>query len=77
MKGQLSTPEQRGNFIVMHAYKYEEGLNHLGQAVIKRRLKCMPGIGQEVLARGGKRKYIVGPRGNLIRQRGLVVVGVQ
>lgn len=74
MKGQMSTPEQRGNFIVVHSHGWE--IDHaLGRFV--RRLKCIPGIGQEVQARDGKRKYIVGPRGNLIRQRGLVVVGVQ
>ena len=67
MKGQLSTPEQRGTFIVMHSHDWE--IDHaLGRVV--RRLKIVPGIGQEVQARDGKRKYIVGPRGNLIRWPG-------
>lgn len=67
MKGQLSTPEQRGTFIVMHSHEY--GIDDNTNRVV-RRLKVVPGIGQEVQARDGKRKYIVGQRGNLIRQEG-------
>lgn len=67
MKGQLSTPEQRGTFLIMHSHEY--GIDDNTNRVI-RRLKVVPGIGTEVTARDGKRKYIVGPRGNLLRQPG-------
>lgn len=70
MKGQLSTPEQRGTVIIMHSHKFEMGTDHRGLPVMKRVLKVVPGIGTEVTASDGKRKYIVGPRGNLIRWPG-------
>ena len=67
MKGQI-TPEQRGRFIVMHNHEIvQDPLNYLRMV---RRLKVVPAPGQKVTARYGKREYIVGPRGNFIRQEG-------
>ena len=67
MKGQLTTPEQRGTFLCMHDHEFVQDID-TGRIV--RRLKVVPAPGQKVTARNGKREYIVGPRGNLIRQEG-------